>query len=247
MTGVSVAIDGPAGTGKSTVAREVARRLRLAYFDTGATYRVATLWCMREGVDLAVQEDVTAMVETMNVALVLDPKNPRVILEEEDVSSLIRADAVALTVSKVSTNLDARAALGRWQREIIAGELEGGFSEGRGIVTEGRDITTVIAPDADVRVLMTADEDVRVARRAGEGADALTVREAVLGRDRKDATVVQFHTAADGVTTLDTTDLTIEEAVNAVLRLVAEARVEDDAAVEAGVEAGEPGDAEHEA
>ena len=227
MTGISIAIDGPAGTGKSTVSREVARRLGLAYFDTGATYRVATLWCLREGVDLADQDDVTAMVETMNVAMVLDARNPRVLLEDEDVSSLIRSDDVALSVSKVATNLEARAALGRWQRELIATELEGGFSEGRGIVSEGRDITTVIAPEADVRVLMTADEEVRVARRAGEGADAATVREAVLGRDRKDATVVEFHTAADGVVTLDTTDLTIEEAVQGVLDLVAQARGEE--------------------
>ncbi|MFP5359401.1 MAG: (d)CMP kinase, partial [Actinomycetes bacterium] len=162
-----------------------------------------------------------------NVALVLDPRNPRVILEGEDVSSLIRADSIALTVSKVATNLEARAALGQWQRDVIASELEGGYSEGRGVVTEGRDITTVIAPDADVRILMTADEEVRVARRAGEGADVATVREAVLGRDRKDATVVEFHTAADGVVTLDTTDLTIEEAVDAVLTLVAAAREDE--------------------
>lgn len=226
MTGVSVAIDGPAGTGKSTVAREVARRLRLAYFDTGATYRVGTLWCMREGVDLGDQDDVAAMVETMNVSMVLDPRNPRVILEDDDVTSLIRSDTVALTVSKVATNLEARAALGQWQREVIASEVAGGFSEGRGVVTEGRDITTVIAPDADVRILMTADEEVRVARRAGEGADAATVREAVLGRDKKDATVVNFHTAADGVITVDTTDLTIEEAVQAVIDLVLAVRPE---------------------
>ncbi|WP_082092144.1 (d)CMP kinase [Demequina pelophila] len=220
MTGISIAIDGPAGTGKSTVAREVARRLRLAYFDTGATYRVATLWCMREGVDLNDQDAVAAMAETMNVAMVLDPGNPRVILEGDDVSSLIRSDTIALTVSKVATNLEARAALGQWQREVIAHELDGGFSGGRGVVAEGRDLTTVIAPDADVRILMTADEEVRVARRAGEGADAASVREAVLGRDRRDATVVQFHVAADGVTTIDTTDLTIEEAVQAVIDLV---------------------------
>ncbi len=245
MTGISIAIDGPAGTGKSTVAKEVARRLRLAYFDTGATYRVATLWCMREGVDLGIESDVAAMVETMNVGLVLDPRNPRVLLEDEDVSSLIRSDAVALTVSKVATNLEARAALGHWQREVIASELEGGYSEGRGIVSEGRDITTIIAPDADVRILMTADEEIRVARRAGEGADLATVREAVLGRDKKDSTVVSFHTAADGVHTLDTSDLTIVEAVPAVLDLVAETRGdgEDDAAetsaAEAADEAGE--------
>ena len=220
MSAVVVAIDGPAGTGKSTVSREVARRLRLAYFDTGATYRVATLYCLREGVNLSNEADVAAMVETMNVELRLDPANPRVILDDEDVSSLIRTDSVALTVSKIATNLEARASLGHMQRDVIAAELTGGFSEGRGIVAEGRDITTIIAPDAPVRVLLTADEETRVARRAGEGADVATVREAVLGRDAKDSTVVEFHTAADGVHSIDTTDLTIDEVVNAVIDLV---------------------------
>lgn len=224
MTGIVIAIDGPAGTGKSTVSREVARRLKLAYFDTGATYRVATLTCLREGVDLANEADVSAMVETMNVELRLDPANPRVLLDDEDVSSLIRTDSVALTVSKIATNLEARAILGHMQRDVIAAELEGGFSEGRGVVAEGRDVTTVIAPDAPVRVLLTADEEIRVARRAGEGADEATVREAVLGRDAKDSTVVNFHTAADGVHSIDTSDLTIDEVVSAVIALANEAR-----------------------
>ena len=91
------------------------------------------------------------------------------------------------------------------------------------MVAEGRDITTVIAPDAEVRVLMTASEDIRVARRAAEGADATLVREAVLGRDRRDGSVVNFTDAADGVHTLDTSGLTIDEAVEAVIRLAHEA------------------------
>lgn len=223
MTGIVIAIDGPAGTGKSTVSREVAKRLGLAYFDTGATYRVATLTCLREGVDLANPSDVAAMVATMNVELILDPANPRVVLDGEDVSSLIRTDTVALTVSKVATNLEARPLLQQMQRDVIAEEVAGGRSQGRGVVAEGRDITTVIAPDAPVRILMTADDEVRVARRAGEGADAATVREAVLGRDKRDSAVVSFHQAADGVITLDTTDLTIDEAVQAVLDLAAKA------------------------
>lgn len=225
MTGIVIAIDGPAGTGKSTVSRAVATRLGLAYLDTGATYRVATLWCLREGVDLHVAQDVAAMTETMNVELVLDPKNPRVLLDGEDVSMLIRAETIDLVVSRVATNLEARAALGRWQRDIIAAEVCGGFSKGMGIVVEGRDITSVIAPEAHVRVLMTADEEVRVARRAAEGADAATVREAVLGRDSQDATVVEFHTAGDGVTTIDTTWLSIEEAVGEIIRLAHEAAI----------------------
>lgn len=230
MSGLVIAIDGPAGTGKSTVSREVARRLKLAYFDTGATYRVGTLTCLREGVDLGNHDDVSAMLETMNVELRLDPANPRVILDGEDVSALIRTDTVALSVSRVSTNLEAREILGNMQRAVIADEITGGFSEGRGIVAEGRDITTVIAADAPVRVLLTADEETRVARRAGEGADAGTVREAVLGRDAKDATVVNFHTAADGVVEIDTSDLTIDEVVAAVIALADAAKAEETSA-----------------
>ncbi|GMA37517.1 hypothetical protein GCM10025876_37210 [Demequina litorisediminis] len=122
MTGIAIAIDGPAGTGKSTVSREVAKRLKLAYFDTGATYRVATLTCLREGVDLANAADVAAMVATMNVELILNPANPRALLDGEDVSSLIRTDTVALTVSKVATNLEARPLLQQMQRDVIAAE-----------------------------------------------------------------------------------------------------------------------------
>ncbi len=231
MTGLVIAIDGPSGVGKSTVSREVARRLGLAYLDTGATYRVTALACMREGVAFADEADVVAMVETMNVELVLDPNNPLVLLDGEEVSVLLRSEAVTSAVSEVSTNLEARAALGRWQRELIAREVEGGLSEGRGIVAEGRDITTVIAPDADVRVLMTAHPEVRVARRAAEGGhesgvqvSVAQIRAGVLGRDAKDSTVIDFTTAADGVVTLDTTDLTIDEAVGAIVELARAAR-----------------------
>ncbi len=223
MTGTVIAIDGPAGTGKSTVSREVANRLGLAYFDTGAMYRVATLACLKDGVDLDNVADVAAIVATMNVEMVLDPRNPRILLDGEDVSHQIRTDTVALTVSKVATNLEARPLLQQMQRDVIELERSGGSSKGKGVCAEGRDITTVIAPEADVRVLMTADDEVRVARRAGDGADAATVRESVLGRDKRDSAVVSFHEAADGVHTLDTTDLTIEEAVRAVIQLAHEA------------------------
>ena len=231
MTGIVVAIDGPSGVGKSTVARAVARRLGLAYFDTGATYRVTALGCLREGVDLESEGDVVAMAETMNVELILDPGNPLILLDGEEVSAVLRSEAVTSAVSAVATNLEARASLGRWQRDVIAREIEGGFSGGAGIVVEGRDITTVIAPDADVRVLMTADPEVRVARRAAETghesgvhATVAQIRAGVLGRDAKDSSVVNFTTAADGVVTLDTTDLTIDEVVGAILDLAAKAR-----------------------
>ena len=130
----------------------------------------------------------------------------------------MHTDTISLIVSDVATNLQARAVLGNMQRHLIAASRKGA-----GMVVEGRDITTIIAPEAEVRVLLTADDEVRVARRAGDGADPVTVREAVLGRDRKDATFVEFHTAADGVVRIDTTDLTIDEVVLAVVRLAKEA------------------------
>ena len=130
-------------------------------------------------------------------------------------------------VSQVATNLTARAELGARQRRVIDAErLAGGASDGRGIVVEGRDITTVIAPDADVRLLLTASEEARLARRATERhgtADAAAIaatRHEVVGRDETDSTVVEFRTAADGVTTVDSSGLGIDETVEAVLRLV---------------------------
>ena len=214
---IVVAIDGPAGTGKSTVSRKVASRLGGQYLDTGATYRVGALHCLREGVDLGNQADVAAMLATMNVQMRLDPANPRVILEDDDVTALLHSDSISLVVSQVATNLEARAILRAMQRQLIEEHGE------PAIVAEGRDVTTVVAPDAQVRVLLTASEEVRVARRAGEGADPATVRESVIGRDRKDSAVVEFMTAADGVTTIDTSELSIDEVVAAVLDLVAAA------------------------
>ncbi len=209
---IVIAIDGPAGTGKSTVSREVARRLGLEYLDTGATYRVGALYCLREGVDLNNHDDVTAMVATMNVEMRLDPNNARVILDGDDVTHLLHTDTISLVVSSVATNLGARAVLRDVQRKLIDASRDRS-----GMVVEGRDITSVVAQDAEVRVLLTADEDVRIARRTGDGADPATVRESVLGRDKKDSTVVQFHTAADGVVEIDTTHLTLDEVVGAVL------------------------------
>jgi len=221
VTGVVIAVDGPSGVGKSTVCKGVADRLGLSYLDTGATYRLAALHCLREGIDLDNDDDVAAALETMNAGVGLDPQNPTFVLDQEDVSRLIRSDEVTSVVSRIAVNLEARAVLGRLQRDLIAQEVAGGRSGGAGIVAEGRDVTTVIAPDADVRVLLTADPEVRVARRALEtgATDPDHTREAVLGRDSRDAIGVDFHTAADGVTTIDTTNLGVDEVVSAVIDL----------------------------
>ncbi|WP_246169490.1 (d)CMP kinase [Actinotalea subterranea] len=223
-----VAVDGPSGSGKSSVCRKAAARLGLAYLDTGAMYRAATWWCLEQGVDLADAALVAATVRTMVLEMGLDPHFPTFQVAGHDIGTAIRAAEISTVVSAVATNLDVRADLGARQRRVIEVEcLPQGTSDGRGVVVEGRDITTVIAPDADVRILLTASEEARLARRARElhgvaDASALAAtRDQVVRRDAQDSTVVEFQTAADGVVTVDSSDLDLEQTVEAVLEVVA--------------------------
>ncbi|WP_129339849.1 (d)CMP kinase [Cellulomonas endophytica] len=225
-SGLVVAVDGPSGSGKSSVSRAVARSLGLAYLDTGAMYRAATWWCVHEGVPLTDREAVAAAVVALPLDQGLDPDAPHVVVGGTDVTAAIRDTAVSAAVSAVATNLAARAELGRRQRAVIAAERTGGWSGGRGVVAEGRDITTAIAPDAPVRVLLTASEEARLRRRSLEvhgtddAAAVAATRDQVVRRDADDSTVVQFRVAADGVVTLDSSDLDFDETVAALLAVV---------------------------
>ena len=228
---VTVAIDGPSGSGKSTVSRRLASRLGLAYLDTGAMYRAATWWCRRQGLDLTATEDVAAAVRAMPLEMGIDPAAPHVTCDGIDITDEIRRSEISAVVSAVATNLDVRAELRERQRAIIAAERRpGGFSAGRGIVAEGRDITTVVAPDADVRILLTADEAARLARRARElhgsddAASLAATRAEVVGRDARDSTVSTFLTAADGVVTIDSSRMWVEETLDVVVRVVEQAK-----------------------
>ncbi|SEQ38870.1 (d)CMP kinase [Microlunatus flavus] len=215
-TPLVVAIDGPSGSGKSSTARGVAERLGLANLDTGAMYRAAAWLAMHEGLDLADTEGVARLVEAADLRLELDPAHQDVTINGHDVTTAIREPAVSAAVSAVATNLDVRANLIARQRQIIAEAPDG-------IVAEGRDITTVVAPEAPVRVLLVADPAARVARRhaeLGEHVDAEAVHDQVVRRDRDDSTVAAFHDAAPGVTVLDSTDLTLEQVVDAICALV---------------------------
>ncbi|ADG74821.1 cytidylate kinase [Cellulomonas flavigena DSM 20109] len=221
-----VAIDGPSGSGKSSVSRGVARRLGLAYLDTGAMYRAATWWCLDQGVPLTDAAAVTAAVRDLPLVVGVDPDGPTFVVDGRDVGVAIRTTEISSHVSAVATNLDARAELGRRQRAVIDAERHAGWSGGRGVVAEGRDITTVVAPDADVRVLLTASEGARLARRARElhgTADAVAIaatHDQIVRRDRDDSTVVEFQVAADGVVTVDSSELDLEQTVAAVLDVV---------------------------
>ncbi|CAN5150931.1 hypothetical protein BH11ACT1_BH11ACT1_04380 [soil metagenome] len=224
-----IAIDGPSGSGKSSVSREVASRLGLAYLDTGAMYRAATWWCLHEGVPLTDTAAVAALVRGLPLEMGVDPAAPSVRVDAIDIDAAIRETAISSAVSAVATNLEVRAELGRLQREAIAAErVPSSFSGGRGVVAEGRDITTVIAPDADVRILLTASEEARLARRAldvhgsDDAAAVRATRDQVLRRDADDSTVAAFRVASDGVATVDSSELDFEQTVQAVLDVVTE-------------------------
>jgi cytidylate kinase len=224
MTDLVVAIDGPSGSGKSTVARAVATHLDVGYLDTGAMYRALTWWCLHEGVDLSDRAAVAAAMTGLAIEVGTDPADHWVRVGGHDVTEAIRETRISSVVSAVATNLDVRAGMRLRQRALIAESVE----RTGGCVVEGRDITTVVAPDADVRVLLTASEDARLARRTQEihgGTDPKSLaatRDQIVRRDRDDSTVSQFVTAADGVVTVDTSALDLHEAIAAVLAVVRE-------------------------
>lgn len=197
---LTIAIDGPSGSGKSSVSRAVARALGLAYLDTGAMYRALAWWCLHQDVDLADQERVARLCSELPLAIGTDPDTAQVSVDGHDVTAAIRTTEVSGRVSAVATNLEVRADMRRRQRAII----DRARHTGDGIVVEGRDITTVVAPDAEHRILLTASEDARLARRAREihasdDAEALeATRDQVLRRDRDDATVSAFFAPAPG-------------------------------------------------
>jgi cytidylate kinase len=211
-----VAIDGPSGSGKSSTARGVARRLGLAFLDTGAMYRAATWLALHRGVDLTDTAAVADLVRHAEMDIVLDPDAFSIAIDGTDVTKAIRAPKVSAVVSAVATNLGVRADLVGRQKRLIA-------ESGGGIVAEGRDLTTVVAPDAEVRVLLVADPKARVARRhkeVADHADVDAVTDQVIRRDRDDSTVAEFHSAAPGVHVIDSTELTLDEVIAAICDLV---------------------------
>jgi CMP/dCMP kinase len=212
-----IAIDGPSGSGKSSTARGVAERLGLAFLDTGAMYRAATWLLLRSGLDPADVAAVADLVRRADLEIVSDPAQPRITIDGTDVTSAIREPEVSAAVSRVATNLAVREDLIARQRALIA-------AAEHGIVAEGRDITTVVAPEAPVRVLLVADPAARVARRhaeLGERVDADAVTDQVIRRDADDSTVASFHEAGDGVVVVDSTHLSLDEVIEEICALAA--------------------------
>ncbi|WP_432571174.1 (d)CMP kinase [Kineococcus sp. SYSU DK005] len=231
-SGLVVAVDGPSGSGKSSVSRAAARALGVAFLDTGAMYRAVTWSALRAGVDLGDREAVAAHVRAVALSVGTDPQRPTIAVvgadgAETDLTEEVRGPEVTGAVSAVAAVPAVRSDLVLRQRALIESACAAPAPGARpGVVAEGRDITTVVAPDADVRVLLTADERVRLARRAQQDLGAAdeaaveAVRRSVSERDRVDARTTAFTAAADGVVTLDSTHLDLEGTVAALLDVV---------------------------
>ncbi|KJL42584.1 (d)CMP kinase [Microbacterium trichothecenolyticum] len=213
---VVVAIDGPAGSGKSSVSKQVARRLGYGYLDTGAAYRALAWHALERGIDTSDAASVLDVSGDFDYAISLDPDAYWVRVGASDVTDAIREPRVADAVSGVARVPAVRESVNALFRALVA-------RSGRpGVVVEGRDITTVVAPDAPVRILLTAAPEIRAARRSAEltTQDAATVAAALHQRDASDSAVVDFLTAAPGVEVVDSTPLDFDQTVDAVLGVI---------------------------
>jgi CMP/dCMP kinase len=214
--GLVIAVDGPAGSGKSSAARGVARALRLRYLDTGAMYRALTWWLISRGTDAA---DPAAVLRDFRGAVIevgTDPAAPRISVGGQDVAGPIRTRQVSNTVSAVAGLPPVREFLIGQQQQIIAAATAGG-----GIVAEGRDIGTVVAPDAEVKVFLTASESIRAQRRSADlaadpAATAELTRQEQARRDQRDAP--QMARAA-GAVEIDTTALGLDQVIAEIVGL----------------------------
>jgi cytidylate kinase len=216
---VVVAVDGPAGTGKSSVSRQLAQALGARYLDTGAMYRIVTLAVLRAGIDPSDETTVGAAAQTVQLSVGYDPDLDRCYLGEEDVSAEIRRDEVTGAVSAVSSVRAVRARLVELQRSLARGPGS--------IVVEGRDIGTVVLPDADVKIFLTASAETRARRRndqnvaAGLPDDYDAVLADVRRRDHLDSTrAVSPLRAASDALVVDTSEMTESEVIAHLLQLV---------------------------
>lgn len=208
MTNFIVAVDGPAGSGKSSVCREAARRLGFCYLDTGAGYRAMAL-------HVKSSSNIPTAIKTFDYEISLDPDNQIASLHGADITTEIRSAETAALVRPIAQDLSVRALQKQDARNRIAA------CDKAGIIVEGRDITTVVAPEAQVRILLTASQEVRLARRA---KDATEESQSVILRDSSDSKVAEFMVAASGVVEIDTTELDFEQSVQALIGAIEEVR-----------------------
>jgi len=210
-----IAIDGPAGAGKSTVGRAVAGELGVGYLDTGAMYRAVTFAVQQRGVDPDDANAVLAVAQAIDLDVEDIEGRTRVVVDGQDVSTQIRGRHVTGDVSAVAAHPDVRVALVEMQRRWVA-------ERGGGGVVEGRDIGSVVFPDADLKLYVTASARTRAERRVAEiGGDVAEVESSIIERDRKDSTRADSPLVeASGATPVDTTGMSIDEVVAQILEML---------------------------
>jgi CMP/dCMP kinase len=225
-----VAIDGPSGSGKSSTSKGVAKALDLSYLDTGAMYRAMAWYMLDKGVDIHDQDAVAGMVDGPTLLSTVDPDRPTISVNGRDVTEAIRGSEVTGAVSPVAAVPEVRLRLVELQRQAVARSLIGA----RGIVVEGRDIGTVVLPDATAKIYLTADAQARAARRALEDAqrsgggspsgDVAATAASLAARDAIDSgRAVAPLRKASGAVQVDGTFLTLDEVIQKIVGIVQDA------------------------
>jgi len=208
-----VAIDGPAGSGKSSVSKAAAKLLGFGYLDTGAAYRALT-WAHQKGLLDCSKLDANQIAAKFDYSISTNPDNFWVKVGEDLVTDEIRGPEVGLRVSQIAQLPEVRKFMRQLTHRLVA-------SAGQpGVIVEGRDITTVVFPEAKTRILLTASEEVRLARREAELPSGVSIAKQVSDRDKTDSKVVDFLAPAAGVSLIDSTNLNFDDTVAAVVDLV---------------------------
>lgn len=218
MNKFSIAIDGPAGAGKSTIAKELAKKLDCIYIDTGAMYRSVGFYCISKDVDYSVEEEVNRLLGEIDIDIKYANGTQSIYLNNEDVSTAIRTQEVATAASKVATYAKVREALVKMQRNL---------QKSTSVVMDGRDIGTVVLPDATLKIFLTASSKERANRRCleytqkGLEANYNQILKEIEERDYQDSNreVSPLRKAEDAVE-IDTTHLTIEDIVESMMTLL---------------------------
>ena len=234
-----VAVDGTAGSGKSSVSRGAAQILGMRYLDTGAMYRAAALWCLRHGVDVDDPAAVAAVAQRPQIVVGTSPAHSAIQVDGEDATTAIRTPEVTAAVSAVSAVPEIRAQMVAEQRHVVAQSA----ADGVGIIVEGRDIGTVVLPDADIKVFLQADPQVRAARRAaedsarGHSADVSATAAALQQRDEADSgRAVSPLVQADDAVVLDATHDDLPTMIDRLVMLIRSVEVGNVDAGGVGVE-----------
>jgi len=217
---IAVAIDGPAGAGKSTIAKKVSSELGFIYVDTGAIYRSVGLACIKKGIDEGDGKAVKKLLENIDIRIVFFNGEQHILLNDEDVSGEIRTETVSMAASTVSAIPEVREFLLSLQRN---------FAKTDNVIMDGRDIGTVVLPNAQVKIFLTASSEVRAKRRVeqlaqkGESADYDTVLADIIKRDYNDShREIAPLKPADNAFIVDTSDITLEESIRKIADIIKE-------------------------